>query len=202
MRRRPSHEFLVTLLFLLPAAWAQPASHPATAGPLLAPFTYFSAIMSGGIVKEQPKKIYRSGDLVRIDLPGKFHVTSLRTKGTWAVHPDRCTYLPAPDVATYPFVSLRNYKIERSSTEETQMIDGHRCKLEDDTFTPTEEGFSVVHAKLWKAEDLAGFPLKIEVAPVNGQPFTFDYKSVSLERPDAKLFQVPKHCTPGPAPGH
>src|SRR5215813_9817369 len=115
--------------------------------PLLGGFTSFTATMSGGIIKEQPKKIFRSGDLVRIDLPGKFHVTNLSTSETWAVHPDRCAHMPVPDIATYPLVALRNYEVKRSPTDETMVIDGHRCKLENDTFTPTKEGFPRVSAK-------------------------------------------------------
>jgi hypothetical protein len=49
--------------------------------------------------------------------------------------------------------------------------------------------------KLYRAEDLSGFPLKIDVEnPANRAKFTISYSNVSLEPPDAKLFERPAKC--------
>ena len=55
--------------------------------------------------------------------------------------------------------------------------------------------------KLWEAEDLRGFPVKIE-AEVNGRPLRpLHYSDVSFEPPDPKLFHHPAKCTEGPQAG-
>jgi hypothetical protein len=43
------------------------------------------------------------------------------------------------------------------------------------------------------AEDLQGFPVKIEVAH-SARTMTVSYKDVSVESPDAKLFMLPAKC--------
>jgi len=50
--------------------------------------------------------------------------------------------------------------------------------------------------KLWEAEDLQGFPVKVEVNVVsNGNKFTLNYSNVSLKAPDAALFKSPAKCS-------
>ena len=49
--------------------------------------------------------------------------------------------------------------------------------------------------KLYRAKDLSGFPLKIDVEnPMTRAKFTITYSDVSLEPPDAKLFERPAKC--------
>ena len=161
--------------------------------PLVA-YPHFSAMMSGGFLKEEPRKIYRSGDLIRVDMDGGWYrITDIEKKIMWSVRPDRCMRVEQPDARTYPFTLFHNTTFQAPSGETKETIDGHACSIEQATFTP--ENFPNLSAKmtLWKADDLHGFPVKIEVVH-SSRTLTVSYKDVSLETPDAKLFQLPAKC--------
>ena len=97
------------------------------------------------------------------------------------------------DVHSYPFSAYRGYKLERSPSEDKDTLDGHSCKIENVTFTQKESDLKV-KMKLWKAEDLQGFPVKIEL-PNPARTITVSYTNISLDKPDAALFKVPAKCT-------
>ena len=180
---------------LLPNLQAQKRAKPeaAVVESPFAPFTHFSATMTGGLLKDEPRKIYRSGNLFRVDLDGRYHITDLARDTTWSVNPDRCTRVSGPDVHSFPFSAFRDYKVERSPSEDKETVDGHQCKMETVTFTP-KEGDLNVKFKLWKAQDLQGFPVKIE-ASRPGRTITVNYANVSLDKPDTALFKLPAKCT-------
>ena len=140
---------------LLPNLQAQKRAKPeaAVVESPFAPFTHFSATMTGGLLKDEPRKIYRSGNLFRVDLDGRYHITDLARDTTWSVNPDRCTRVSGPDVHSFPFSAFRDYKVERSPSEDKETVDGHQCKMETVTFTP-KEGDLNVKLKLWRAQDL------------------------------------------------
>jgi hypothetical protein len=49
--------------------------------------------------------------------------------------------------------------------------------------------------RLWEAEDLKGFPIKIEVHnSITNRTLTISYSDVSLEPPDPKLFVRSEKC--------
>ena len=185
----------VLVALLLPNVQAQKTAKPATAGgdSPFAPFTHFSATMTSGLLKDEPRRVYRSGDLFRVDLDGLYHITDLASDTTWSVRPDRCTRAPRPDVRSYPFSAYRNYKVERSPSEDKETVDGHPCKIENVTFTQKESELKT-KMKLWKAEDLQGFPVKIEL-PHPARLTTVSYTNVNLNTPDAALFKLPVKCT-------
>jgi len=180
---------------LLPNLQGQKTTKPATAGgdSPFAPFTHFSATMSGGLLKDEPRKIYRSGNLFRVDLDGLYHITDFARDTTWSVRPDRCTRVARADVHSYPFSAFRDYKVERSPSEDKEAVDGHPCKIETVTFTSKEDEVKV-KLKLWRAQDLQGFPVKIEVAHPS-RTITVNYTNVTLDKPDAALFKIPAKCT-------
>ena len=132
---------------------------------------------------------------MRVDLDNKFHVTDLVCNSTWAVHPERCSHVGGPDVRSYPFSILNNYNVERSPSDEKEKetIDGHACKIERATFTSKEDSPIVVKMKLWEAEDLKGFPVKIEITS-STRTITVSYKDVNLDPPDPSLFKLPAKC--------
>ncbi len=185
----------VLAALLSPNLQGQKTTKPATAGgdSPFAPFTHFSATMTGGLIKDEPRKIYRSGNLFRVDLDRVYHITDLATDTTWSIHPDRCTRVWRSDVHSYPFSAYRDYKLERSPSEDKETVDGHPCKIETVTFTQKESDLKV-KMKLWKAEDLQGFPVKIEL-PNPARTITVSYTNISLDQPDAALFKVPAKCT-------
>src|SRR5215470_6387023 len=79
----------------------------------LASYTHFSASMSGGLVKDEGTKIFRSGNLMRINLEKEYRLTDLENSTTWVVRPAKCTHVPGPDGRSYPFSAYRNFKMER-----------------------------------------------------------------------------------------
>ena len=203
---------LLASLLLLPSlakAQNRPASHPAGSSlvdSVLIPFTHFSATVSGGLVNESSKRMYRSGNRIRVDLTGKFHLTDLHNHSTWAVHPDRCSHFPVPDVTAYPFLAFQGFKVERSPSDEIegiggQTIDGHPSRRENVTLTPNDGGGAAFRVRLWKAQDLQDFPLKIEIDRGDKRTITVNFSDVSLEPPSEELFEIPSKCPDGPAHG-
>jgi hypothetical protein len=204
-RRSAAIYLLASLVFLLSGALAQnrTAIHPAISpsDSTLIPFSHFSATISGGLMNEAPKRIYRSGDLLRVDLTDNFHLTDLHDRSTRAIHTDYCSHFPAPDVAVYPFVAFRELKVERSPSDEIQTIDGHPCRLENATLTPKAGSSGPIKVKLWEAQDLQSFPLKVEIIRADKPTITVNFSDVNLQPPNPELFKIPSRCPDGPAHG-
>ena len=163
-------------------------------------FKHFSADVTGGIAHDHDRKIYRSGDLMRLDFEDSYRVSDLVTLHMWGVTGNKCVEFSRPDAGTFPFSAYHDFKVERSATQEEEMIDGHACKIENVTFTPADGRPLVVKMKLWEAKDLEGFPVRIDVEAGN-QKFSSTYTNVSLGAPDPGLFKHPVKCTPGAQPG-
>ncbi len=172
---------------------------PAVANPLDA-FTQFSAVLNGGLGM-QDRQIHRSGNLFRADYEDSYRVTDLKKNVTWAVHPNHCAQFPVSDASTYPFSAYHDFKLERSMTDQKETVDGHPCKIEDLTFTPKNQMPIVIKMKLWEAEDLEGFPVKIEVESGPGHKTVLNYTQVQIGPQDAKLFAHPARCGPGAQQG-
>jgi len=185
----------VLVALLLANVQAQKTVKPATAGGVspFAPFTQFSATLTSGLLKDEPRKVYRSGEFFRVDLDGTYHITDLALGTTWSIRAEHCTSVSGPDIRSYPFAAYRGYKVERFPGEGKETVDGHPCKIENVTFTQKESGLKT-KMKVWKAEDLQGFPVKIELFHP-ARTYTVSYTNVSLDKPDAALFKVPAKCT-------
>lgn len=168
--------------------------------PLISEFKTFSANVTGGIGRDHDRKIYRSGKWMRVDFDDSYRVNDLDTLQMWSVGTNRCVVFSRPDAGSYPFSAYHDFKVDRNSTQEEQTIDGHVCKIEILSLTPRDDRPIVAKMKLWKAKDLDGFPIRIEVED-GGQTYTSTYTNVSLSTPDPKLFQHPAKCVVGPQPG-
>jgi outer membrane lipoprotein-sorting protein len=168
--------------------------------PLISEFKTFSASVSGGIAHDHDRKIYRSGKWMRLDFDDSYRVNDLDTLEMWSVGANRCVEFNRPDAGSYPFSAYHDFKVERKASQEEETIDGHVCKIETLTLTPTDDRPIVATMKLWEAKDLDGFPIRIEVED-SGQKYTSTYSNVSLSAPDPKLFQHPVKCIAGPQPG-
>jgi hypothetical protein len=179
---------------------AQPAGKPAPkaaakelGNPLLERYKFFSARVTGGIANDHDRKIYRSGHLMRADFDDGIRISDLDTLGMWGIHGERCFAFTRPDGSTYPFSAYRDFKAAISPNQEEEIIDGHKCQIE--TVTLTKKDFPMtVKMRLWEAEDLGGFPIKIEVEPDPGAKIVSTYTDVSVEPPDPKLFAHPANC--------
>ncbi len=167
----------------------------------------FSATLNGGIGRDHDRKVYRSGNLMRLDFEdGAYRITDLQKGTTWGVTPRYCSKFGIPDAGTFPFSAFRDFKAERVATTEKETIDGHPCTIETITFIPPDDRPFVVKMKLWKAEDLGDFPIRIEVEPsgegVNkASKITLTYTNVRLDKPAPALFKHPLKCTGAPPPG-
>ena len=107
-----------------------------------------------------------------------------------------CMQTAASQAQQNPFSQAQDATVERSSAG-TDIVDGHACKVENLTITP-HDGRQPSKMKVWEADDLKGFPVKIEMTSNRG-PVTIEYKDVSLNQPDASLFSHPDNCRQMPA---
>ena len=172
-----------------------------------APFDFkdFSATMSGALSgPDFETKVYRSGDLIRVDMPGHYIVTDINTLTSYGYFPrsNSCLANSSPQSGSIPFSMLKNAKIAHVSAGE-EKVDGHPCKVEDVTIQ--HEGRPPIKLKVWEAQDLKGFPIKIvrETQMAMGASRTLLYRDVQLAPQDPSLFSRPEHCDQAPdAPGH
>jgi hypothetical protein len=159
----------------------------------------FSAtvVMSGmpthGPAGQGDMKIYRSGDKMRMSMPGGagYMVMDLSQHTSYMVmSAGMCMQMPSSGQQPNPFSQAQGATVERSSAG-TDTVDGHACKVENLTVTPRNG--QPTRMKVWEAEDLKGFPVKVEMQSSHG-PITMQYKDVSLSEPDPSLFTHPDNC--------
>jgi len=168
-------------------------------------FPEFSAVMVGSVMTGDDREsyIYRSGKLVRTQGPEghNFLITDLTTLETFGVSALACMHDPNPYFRSAPFSSMRpGYTVERAvSGQET--VDGHSCKIEDVTLSSPKLP-RPIKLRFWEAEDLQGFPVKVEfIRPSKHDP-VIHYKNVVLGPQDSTLFIYPRSCEPSPRMSH
>lgn len=171
-------------------------------------YQQFSALASGGPLKWNKLKIYRSGDKLRGDYPyeNEFRIANEKQRNGWVIRPlesaktpKECQRMTLPDFSSYPFFAYTadRFDVERTSTPVSkETIDGHSCTVEEYSVKLKEGGPSLM-MKLWRAEDLKGFPVEINIKPSNRPEYTITYSDVTLEKLDPKLFQLPPACHAG-----
>lgn len=162
-------------------------------------FKDFSAIMVGSIMfgDSSEAHIYRSGNLLRIQgTDGRsYFIADLAASVTYGLSALGCLKDKHAYFRAFPFTAARpDRKIERvAGGQET--IDGHDCQTEDVTISGG--GLSVpIRLRLWEANDLQGFPIKVLVLNGNGK-MTIHYKDIVLGSTDPSLFMIPKLCAGG-----
>jgi hypothetical protein len=143
---------------------------------------------------------------MRTDFEDQYRVTDIDVPITWVVFnktetkPETCARFNVADADTYPFWGLENFRVERAPAAEPasakETVDGHACKIDHLTFVNSDSHPAVtMDMKLWEAEELNGFPIKIEVHnSITNRTLTISYSDVSLQPPDAKLFVHPEKC--------
>jgi hypothetical protein len=159
---------------------------------------HFSATVTGGPVVRDPMKIYRSGNLLRADHEDQIHITNMDDSSSVIISDKKCTKMPMPDGPSYPFDVYKAYdgfKFERLPSEPEETIDGHKCKVESMMYTQEPSEAITIKLKLFEAQDLEGFPIRIDVLPsIRKTPFTYHLSDVSLAPQDPKLFAKPAKC--------
>jgi hypothetical protein len=161
--------------------------------------TEFSATMVGSLfdnIDEVP--VYRSGSKMRVQSWNKFDyfITDISTHDTYMMltkPKKRCSYHNALPIQTFPFNFFRppGYKFERTPMGE-EVIEGHPCHVE--SVVRTAPSGATMKVRFWEADDLKGFPIKVEVDRPGGRVVTIAFKDVKLERPDPALFKHEAHC--------
>jgi hypothetical protein len=119
-------------------------------------------------------------------------LTDLTTFETYGINRFGCMHDHHPYFRAFPFtVERRGRKMERVPAG-TETVNGHVCQMEDITVS-SPDLIKPMKLRFWLADDLQGFPIKIDVlsGAVHG---TIEYKDVVLGPPDAKLFEHPKTC--------
>jgi hypothetical protein len=169
-------------------------------------FQEFSAVMVGsmfpGDVRES--RIYRSGKLMRTPGPElhNFIITNLSSDESYGVAATGCIHDRHAHVLSAPF-SFIGFDITVESVAAGQeTVDGHSCKIEDLTLS-SKKFLKPVKLRLWEADDLKGFPVKVEFLRGFGHNPMIRYKNVVLEPQDPTLFIYPNSCeqSPGNKPG-
>jgi len=175
-----------------PATAEKPEAAPQSGFPL-DKFKEFSAIMIGGPVPgtEDPIHIYRSGNLMRMEGIGSvtYHITDLAKQETHALARTGCLKYKNSFVRTYPFMFTNPANTFQHVPLRKETVDGHLCQVEEVMVNiparKTEVKFTV-----WEAEDLDGFPIKVET----GMHRPIQYKNVVLGPQDPTLFIFPDVC--------
>lgn len=136
-------------------------------------------------------KIYRLGDKMRTNIGSMgYSITDLSQHTMYMVMGQgMCMQMPiTPKAQPNPFSEQGS--VERTPAG-TDTVDGHSCKVEN--VTVTSQNGTQTKMKVWEADDLQGFPVKVEIQSSKG-PITVTYKDVSFDAPAASLFTHPENC--------
>jgi hypothetical protein len=179
-----------------PSTQSAPAT--ATTESPLEQFQNFSAIQNGGPLPgmDVDRYIYRSGNLMRMqsdaDVP-EYYITDLAKQQSHAVAARGCQKMGYAYKLSFPFfVTGSGITYDRVPIGE-EKVDGHQCHVED-LIIHNPKNPVVMHFRLYEAEDLQGFPIKIENHREHAYPWVIHYKDVKLGPPDPSLFVVPDQC--------
>jgi len=189
-----------------PATTEKPAAEQASAPgktqyPLDA-FTDFSAIMIGSMMEPgegtAEAHIYRSGKLMRMEgIEGRgYLITDLSTLETYGMSSGTCMRDTHPYFRSSPFAASKPGATVVRNSIGKETVDGHSCQVEEVTITAPSRGAIPLKMKFWEAEDLQGFPVKIEYLRPGGNNIIVRYKNVLLGPQDPTLFIHPKSCVP------
>ncbi len=178
----------------------EPATGPVRNGYPLDAFTEFSAIMTGSFVLDDPAElhIYRSKNLMRVEGSEGvgYYLTDLKAQSTIHVWDDGCAADNHVHLRSAPWAAATRpgYKVE-TVTGGKETMDGHACQIEDVTISGPDLQ-KPLKLRLWEADDLKGFPIRIDSIRANGHNRTLRYKNVVLGPQDRTLFLHPKSCQP------
>lgn len=164
-------------------------------------FTDFSAIMVGSLMEPGEgtgeSHVYRSGKLMRMEgNEGRgYMITDLSTLETYGISSGPCMRDSHPYFRSSPFAASRPGATVTRVPVGKETVDGHSTQVEEISITQPTRGASPLKMKFWEAEDLQGFPIKIEYLRPKGNNIIVRYKNVVLGPQDPTLFIHPKSCT-------
>jgi hypothetical protein len=175
-------------------------SNPATAAVRspLNRFPNFSAVQNGGPLPgmDVDRYIYRSGNLMRMQSDAtvpEYYITDLTKQQSYSVSARACLHEGFPYKLSFPFaIDGPNITYEIVPVGE-DTVDGHHCRVED-LMVHNPKNPVVLHLRLYEAEDLQGFPIKIENKREQAYPWVIHYKEVKVGPQDPSLFIYPEKC--------
>ena len=153
--------------------------------------------------------IYRLGSSMRMEEPGgrAYFITDLNAGKTYGIFEDGCIHDDHPYIRAIPFhiAGKADATVTRASAG-NETVEGHSCQVEDITVSSPMLA-NPQKMRFWEAEDLQGFPIRIEFLLPGGHGPVIRYKNVVLGPQDPTLFIHPKSCQPLPqgptaSPGH
>lgn len=112
-------------------------------------------------------------------------------KSACLIYPGLASYVDSPVTQTEAAPAPGDYKIETTELGK-DTVDGHDC-VKNKVIVTDKDG-NKHESTVWNATDLKNFPVKIQ-SNEGGQSSTMLFKDVSLERPDASVFEVPSGYT-------
>ena len=166
-------------------------------------FTEFSAVMVGSMMElgegTSEAHIYRSGKLMRMEgSEGRGYViTDLSTLETYGISAGPCMHDTHPYFRASPFAAARPGSTIARVAAGKETLDGHSCRIEDITVSSPNPG-KPLKMRFWEAEDLQGFPVRIDFQREGGHNATVRYRNVVLGPQDTTLFIHPKSCQSAP----
>ena len=178
--------FALSFFFLGIAAYAQ---NPFDTHKQFSATMVMTGSAAGSHAPQGDMKIYRLGDKIRTNLGNMgYSVIDMGEHTMYMVMGQGMCMQMAPQGQQNPFTQQGS--IERTPAG-TDTVDGHACKVENVTIT--SKNGTTTKMKVWEAEDLQEFPLKVQVESARG-PMTVVYKDVSFDAPAASLFVHPDNC--------
>jgi outer membrane lipoprotein-sorting protein len=181
---------VVAGLAVIASAIAVQAQNPLDAQKQFSATVVMSGMPANNPMAKGDMKVYRSGDKIRSTLGAMgYMVMDLTEHTNYMVMNGMCMQMNATGQQN-PFAQAAGATIDRSPAG-TDTVDGHSCKVENLTVTP--QNGKATKMKVWEADDLHGFPIKIEMQSAKG-PITLQYKDISLDAPPASLFTHPDNC--------
>lgn len=139
-------------------------------------------------------KIYRLGDKMRTNIGSMgYSIIDMTQHTMYMVMGQGMCMQMTPKEQQNPFAAQGS--VERTPAG-TDTVDGHTCKVEN--VTVTSQSGTPTKMKVWLAEDLQEFPVKVEIQSSRG-PVTVHYKDISFDAPAASLFAHPDDCREMPS---
>jgi hypothetical protein len=161
-------------------------------------FQNFSALQNGGPLPgmDADRYIYRAGNVMRMQgdasVP-EYYVTDLGKQQSHDVSTRGCLQMGSAYKLSFPFfVSGPGVTYDRIPIGK-ETVDGHSCQVED-LLIHNPKNPVIMHFRLYEAEDLEGFPIKIENRREQAYPWVIHYKDVRVGPQDPSLFLVPDKC--------
>jgi hypothetical protein len=112
-------------------------------------------------------------------------------KITYLIYPGMQSYVENPMTDSQAAPDSSDYKVETTELGK-DTVDGHPCVK--NKVVVTDKDGNKHESTVWNATDLKNFPVKIENSK-EGRNVTMLFKNVSLDKPDAALFEAPPDFT-------